>query len=163
MTNLNADHGPDKGRYVRVKRVGARREVGPVALDKRIARLEQALEQALGEAAQQRETVQRIRQFVEFSFDHAVWELPALSVLSSQYDQGARREQLGYLHACNQVYERMGLEAPKSVQDIILAMAGRKDPSAEPARPAPTLPATTGAGAPQVIQSATGPVIVKGP
>lgn len=94
-------------------------------LEQRVAAIE-----ALG--AQPINRLQAVEDWIEFTFERALWELPALSALSSQYDQAARREQLGYLHAAVIVNEKLGRTTPDHISRMVLALAGDKvfEPSA---------------------------------
>ena len=69
----------------------------------------------------------RVRDFITFTFDHARWELPAMSALQSQFDFDHRREQLGFLHACATIWEKLGEETPNDIALMIMAMSGQKE------------------------------------
>ncbi len=93
----------------------------------RIAKLEQQV--AALQAADQapRATILRLRDFIEDTFDRARWDLPALSSLRSTVDQEARREQLGFLHACVTIWEKMGEATPDDIVMMVMAMSGQED------------------------------------
>jgi len=92
------------------------------SFQKLVARID-ALEKSL---QHERNPLHALEAWVDFTFERAIWELPALSALSSQYDQAARREQLGYLHAAVTVNEKLGRETPEQIGRMVMALAGDK-------------------------------------
>ena len=81
-----------------------------------------------------RDAVITVEDFIEFTFDKARWDI---LTPTAPYDQSARKEQLGFLHAVVTIWEKLGHETPEDIGRMIHALAGHEIVE----KPSETIPA----------------------